>query len=162
MPYRITGTLNGRTKVRTRKTLGEAAAKARSMQIDAIREVRVFQDDGHEVDPGNIAAITLHAEHLRRVRNLRRWGWSFITMPPVMLLPISLPLIIQPVLILEYWDSVLLWFGLPALIGFLFLDHARKLARAGSNPPAAAPPSPPAPPAANSPPAPWPRSRPGR
>ncbi len=161
MPYKITGTLNGRIKVRTRKTLGEAAAKARSMQIDAIRDVRVFQDDGQEVDPGLIASITRNAEHLGRVQSLRKWGWSLIWAPFTACLPLTLIFLIKPSFIFDAWQLFLFCIALPLAAGPLFLRAARKVERAGPNPPAAALPSPPAPPAANSRPVPAPHPPPG-
>jgi len=156
MPFKITGTLNGRVKVRTRKTLGEAAAKARGMQIDAIRDVRVFQDDGQQVDPERLSEITHWAEHLGRVRNLRSWGRALIVQPAL----IALGFLVYPALILEFWKVFLLFVVCPITASLLCLYFARKIERAGPNPPAATPPSPPAPPALSSPPAPAPRSRP--
>lgn len=160
MPFKITGTLNGRVKVRTRKTLGEAAAKARSMQIDAIRDVRVFQHDGQQVDPDTIATITLHAEHLGRIQSLRKWGWSLIWAPVTVGPLLTLAFLVEPSRILEAWPLFLFCVVLPLVAGPFFLRHANRVERAGPNPPAATPPSPPAPPALSSPPAPAPRSRP--
>ena len=153
MPYTITGTLNGRTKVRKRKTLPEAAAKARSMQIDAIRDIRVFQDDGQEVDPETIASITRMAEYLARIDSLRKWGWSLIWAPVTAGPLLTLAFLFQPSRILEAWPLFLFCIVLPLAAGPLFLRAAAKVERAGPSPPAAAPPSPPARPAANSPPA---------
>jgi hypothetical protein len=59
-----------------------------------------------------------------------RGAWSFWTTPPIVLFPLLLPVFEPssiPGLLHEYWDTYLLFFGLPFALGCFCWWQARRL-----------------------------------
>ena len=75
---------------------------------------------------------------LTPAQKLRRWAWSLITTPIVMLFPLALGPFIEPSALIDHYDLYLLFYGLPFSVALLLFMRARRLERAGPDPTASA------------------------
>ena len=62
---------------------------------------------------------------------VKRLAWSLVVTPPTLLFPLVFPLLSEPSLLFEWWDTYLLWFGLPFMLAAVLLLYGRRLSRAG-------------------------------
>ncbi|MBC7985668.1 MAG: hypothetical protein H7X93_03225 [Sphingomonadaceae bacterium] len=127
MAYEIRGLRDDRVVSAKRRAFASAAAKAADMRLCGVRDVRVLDGRGREVDRDIWTRFHRERTHRRHVEFLRNLGWGFLMNPVVW----ALPFIVwyAPDALVTYWGVVLAFGVAPLLLASFLFYKAWKVAR---------------------------------